>query len=349
MEKNIKFEEKASHEKFVWRMFYLAIAVAGITLWSLINFVVAVIAVTVFLIIFYAVFSRSGKEGHVDVISYFNRYYRQTNKGFYLIMGLFGIYKTKRYCIVYHTIKILHYDPKNLLLLVDFDNGHAYADLALALKVVDPKKAFSNVDDVYYQILIRFRKIFRDYVEDQKIDDLKNKKKSVNLDNLIGKRDDDGNVIKDSYKDSEIYKLIHNDWGVEIIEIILKDLIFSEVDIEEKSKVYHAELKAEADVIDANAVKQVKITKAEGESEAMKKLALAVKEAEADKAEGYESFINKLSREGVSPSDAVNLISNLKKFEQMPDNTYLFEGSGQAVSKDLIEAAVVASNVNKKK
>ncbi|HKK54417.1 MAG TPA: hypothetical protein VJ926_02780 [Patescibacteria group bacterium] len=350
MKEKIKFEEKASHEKLVWLMFYLAIAIAGITLWSLLNIVIAVIAVTIFLIIFFAAFSRSGKQGYVDVVSYFNRYYRQTNKGFYLIMGLLGIYKTIRYCVVYHTIQLLKYDPKNeQLFLVDFKNGHAYADLMLALIVVDPEKAFSNVDNVYKQIIIKFRKIFRNYAEDQKIDDLKSEKKNLNLDNLIGKKDENGNVIEGSYKEHPVFMTIRDDWGVEIQEIILQDLIFSEEDQSAKSKVYHAELSSEAKLIDAAAAKAVRIKESEGESKAMRNLARAVKDAESDKGEGYRIFVEKLKSQGVPESKVVQLISDLKKFEQMPDNTYLFEGSGQTVSDDVIKAAVVAANVNEKK
>ncbi|MCF7795052.1 hypothetical protein K9M50_01705 [Patescibacteria group bacterium] len=272
-------------------------------------------------------------ERYNYILTYFGEYEATLEPGLNLIYPWFNIFNIPiAYNISEHSISIFEKAGDDTDEMVEFKESAAWIMLSARLKVIDPKKAFINVEDVYKEIKDIFKEHFRNYAEDEDVLDFKDKNKDVNLEIL--------------FEGSDILAYIKDNWGVEIISTRLEDVILSEADIKARQEVYAERNKLE--VVDLQN-KQI-VAKAKAEAKKIREIANAKKSAQMAEGLGLKKALQRIIESNLRPEQASYFLESMKKWEAVPQvQTGFFSdgnqsSAGAGMSKQTIAEIIAISN-----
>ncbi len=310
-----------------------------VSIWA--SFLVStIIGVSIFTALsLYLVFKSvvSVPERYNYVVTLFGAYYKTLKPGLNLVYPWFNVFSlASSYCVSEHSIGIFKDANGDFSEMVEFKESAAWIMLSARLKVVDTEKAFSAVEDVYREIRDIGKKYFRDYAEDKDILDFHDKDSDIDVDALFG-------------EDSDIVKHIEEEWGVEIIDVRLEDVILSDADRKVREEVYAERNKLE--VIDLQ--NKQTVAKAKAKAKEIRLIAAAEKSSKRLEGEGFKEALDKLIETNLDPSQASQFLQAIKKWEAVPQVSTAFfsdnEGGDSNMSKQAMAEIIAVSNeINKK-
>ena len=279
-------------------------------------------------------------ERYKAIQTYFAKFNKVLEPGLNFVYPWFNIFSIPiAYNTSEHSIDVFEDANGDFDEMVEFKESAAWVKLSVRLKVIDAKKAYTAVDDVYYEIINIFKKRFRDFAEDKDVFNLKEENKDVDLDALfpVGDRD--------------ILDHIKNVWGVKVISIRLEDVIYSEEDRKARQKVY-----AERNELAVVKLKNEQIVaKAKAEAQRIKTIAKAEKSAQKLEGSGLKEALKRITESNLSPEEASRFLQSMKKWQAVPQvQTGFFSDGSQSstesgISKQAIaEIIAMANEIGKK-
>jgi regulator of protease activity HflC (stomatin/prohibitin superfamily) len=277
-------------------------------------------------------------ERYNYILTYFGRYHKTLKPGLNIVYPWFGIFEIPiAFNVSEHSVQIFADAKGDFGEMVEFKESAAWIRLSTRVKVVNPRKAFTKVEDVYKEIKDIFKKHFRAYAEDKDVLDFTDKNNSVDLDTL--------------FVNSTILDYIENNWGVKIISIRLEDIIFSEADRKAREAVYAERNKLEVVALQN---KQL-VSKARAEAKKITEIAKAEQTAQEFEGLGLKVALERIIESNLSPEEASRFLQSIKKWEAVPQvQTGFFSDSNQSsaesgISKQaMAEVIAIANEIGKK-
>jgi len=270
------------------------------------------------------------------ILTFFGKWEANLKPGLNLVYPWFNLYRIPASFIVSeHSVDIFG-ESGDFKDMVEFKESAAWVRLSVRLAVESPKKAYTEVDDVYNEIISIFRKRFRDFAEDKDVYNLKEKDEDVDIEALF------------PVGDNKTLDYIKNNWGVEIKSIRLEDIIYSEEDRKARQEVF-AERNKLSVVEFQN--KQT-VAKAKAKAAEIRLIAKAEKSSKRLEGEGFQQALNHLIDSNLSPQEASQFLQAIKKWEAVPNvQTGFFsdgQTSGSGMDKQaMAEIIAIANEINK--
>ncbi|MFP4514529.1 MAG: SPFH domain-containing protein [Parcubacteria group bacterium] len=271
-------------------------------------------------------------ERYNYILTYFGGHHKNLKPGLNFVYPWFNIFDVPiAYNMSEHSIDVFEDAKGDYDEMVEFKLSAAWVKLSVRLKVVNPKNAYIEVEDVYKEIREIFKKYFRDYAEDKDVLNFKDKSTSFDFNALF-------------FGDLSILTYIKDKWGVEIISMRLEDIILSEADRKVREEVY-----AERNKLDVVKLqKRQTIVKAKGEAQRITEIAKAKQSAQEFEGEGLKIALEKIIESKLRPDQASHFLQAMKKWEAVPQvETGFFsdsENSGAAMSKQAMAEIIAMSN-----
>jgi len=333
-------------EKNIWTITIIMFAIISILITLIVsvwlNFLMStLIGVLLFLtflgfLIVQAIVSVPERNNYI--LTYFGRYNNTLKPGLNLVYPWFNIFNIPiAYNIAEHSIAVFGDDNGDYSEMVEFKESAAWIKLSVRLKVIDPEKAYTEVEDVYKEVKDIFKKNFRGYAEDKDMFDFKDKNEEVDLDTLFGT--------------SNMLNYFKNNWGIEIISTRLEDLILSEADRKIREEVY-------AETNRLNVVKiqnKQTVAKAKAEAKKITEIAKAEKTAQEFEGLGLKVALERITESNLSPEEASRFLQAMKKWEAVPqvETGFFSDGNqssaGAGMSKqDIAEIIAISNEIGKK-
>lgn len=194
---------------------------------------------------------------------------------------------------------------------VEFVDESAPVQSRVFFRIIDSAKAIYNIIDVFRGVEEKTDGALRSYLGKYTIDQatqLKIHFKKYHVFNGI-KVDESGGGIVPPEKTATEQEILNN-WGVEISEIVITDIVLPDRAKKERARL----LAAEKDVQVAEKRKQERIIGGEAEK---KTLDL--------EGQGIERKIKRITASGASPSEAVGLLQKFKLYENIGQNAVIVE------------------------
>ncbi len=193
--------------------------------------------------------------------------------------------------------------------LVDFTDASGRLISRLYFRIFNSYKASYGVSDVLGSLMESMEGAVRTYFGKVKLDEANQKKVDANLNTILGS----------PYQDSEIYRNCYDNWGVELLRVVVSDIEISEKDMELRRKLLDAE--KELQVAEFTAKNKILI-------------ATANKEVLELEGKGIGAQVKHLtSHAGLTEEQAIQYLAFIKKWsaiEKSPSSKLLVDGgSGQ--------------------
>jgi regulator of protease activity HflC (stomatin/prohibitin superfamily) len=272
------------------------------------------------------------------IVTYFGDWQYNLEPGLNFVYPWFNIFDTPvAYCVAEHSVDIFpdSDDPKDM---IEFKDSSTWIKLSVRMKVINPKLAFTAVEDVYTEITEIFKKYFRDYAEDRDFLNFVDKHKKENKFDL-----------EFLFSDSDILNYIEREWGVKIIAMRLEDIIPSEEDRKAREEVFNERRKT--DIVKEQNLQT--IAKAKAEAKRISLIAKAKKNAQKEEGLGLQEALDNLINTKLSPEKASQFLQSLRKWEAVQEvETGFFSDSQSAetsISKHAIAEIIAISNEISKK
>lgn len=217
--------------------------------------------------------------------------------------------------------------------VVEFEDSSAPVDAVVYFTIVDAYKATYNINDLYGSIGEKIDGAIRSYLGNFTIDEANRLKVQFNLARVLnGKptgRDDKG-ILKTetarernkmnkpgAHKDTDLWKEIRNNWGVEINSIAVSDIVLSDGVIKIREEKLVAQKANEVALIK----KKTTITNAE-----------AKKEEYDLHGQGIAKQFVSLAEQELKGVDAANYLNNKIKWEKVGDKTVIISNGNELSS-----------------
>jgi regulator of protease activity HflC (stomatin/prohibitin superfamily) len=333
-------------EKNIWTITIITFAIISIVVTLIVSvwlnlLISAVIGVLLFLTLLGILLIQaivSVPERYNYILTYFGRYHNSLKPGLNFVYPWFNIFNIPiAYNIAEHSINVFEDANNDYAEMVEFKESAAWIKLSARVKVINPEKAYTEVEDVYKEIKEIFKKYFRDYAEDKDLLDFKDKNENIDLDTLVGS--------------SNILNYFENNWGMKIISIRLEDIILSEADRQVREEVY-----AERNRLDVVKIQNKQtIAKAKAEAKKITEIAKAEQTAQEFEGLGLKVALERITESNLSPEEASRFLQAIKKWEAVPQvQTGFFSDGNQSsaesgISKQaMAEIIAMANEIGKK-
>lgn len=278
------------------------------------------------------------------ILTYFGRYNNTLKPGLNLVYPWFNIFNIPiAYNIAEHSIAVFGDDNGDYTEMVEFKESAAWIKLSVRLRVIDPEKAYTEVEDVYKEVKDIFKKNFRAYAEDKDMFDFSNKTKEK------GKKEEVN--LKVLFDGLDMLNYFKNNWGIEIINVRLEDVILSEADRKIREEVY-----AETNRLDVVKIQNKQtVAKAKAEAEKIREIAKAKKSAQMAEGLGLKKALERIIESNLSPEESSRFLQAVKKWEAVPqvETGFFSDGNqssaGAGMSKqDIAEIIAISNEIGKK-
>lgn len=195
---------------------------------------------------------------------------------------------------------------------IEFKDGSASIIAKVFFILRDAKKATYNIADVFRGIEEKMDGALRSYLGQYTIDEATRLKvhfkKGVILNGIrCNEKGPESDALGEKTP-AEQYML--NEWGAEITNIIITDIVLPEEIQKQRIKVLEAAKDAEA----AKSLAEKRKTLAEGEKVALGK-----------EGEGFRKKIEEIVASGVAPTEAVTLLQKLELYKNIGQNAVIIE------------------------
>lgn len=294
--------------KDLWVTFFVIIVILSlalcIALSYLLTFSLSLIASISFLVIviFYTLWKgyQEIKKNETGIVEIYGQYYGKPLEGGVYWLFPFGFVKGQKLFTKDTQSEDLFCDNEDDK--VDFLGGIAAKVKAkYHYRIVDPEKAFYEVDDYRLMTKNRVDAALRAYLNKRSFEECNSKKGEITI-----------KAVCIDYGTDFVLEIKSN-WGVEVIDLIVLDIELSEDDIDLRRRVMKAEI--EADIAHKEVARS--LTLAEGQKKALK----LEGEGLADK---VEAMIDK----GVEKDQIMAYLAEKLKWENVGDKTVIIDDGG---------------------
>jgi len=208
-------------------------------------------------------------------------------------------------------------DPKDL---IDLEDASCHFKAAIVTKVKNSILAVYNIDNYREAVRKRVAGLLRSQLSKYTLDQANEEKHELDLPFIIS-----GSKTDPNWKDKPFYTEILNDWGVELLKLIVFDLELSPEDIAARRRKQEAAINEEV----AKVNKSIKRIDAEGDAAAIKTVAEARQYELAQEGLGVEAQIKSLVASGMTVKAATALVTDRFKWSQIGDKSLIIDsGNG---------------------
>lgn len=344
--------------KKVWTVYYIIIFIIALLISSAISFLIADHRM-MFLALFFwiAIISltlyagwEQVPEKRIWIIQFYGRHVAEWGPGLNFRFPFFGWMRV--YASVYMGDQIMKLDMNESIKEgfgfgnVDFEDGSAPIVAFVYFQIVDACKATYNAEDIFGIIEKKMDGAIRSYLASYNMDDANKLKIQFNLGRILNDEvaDKKGNLpaAKKNHEETDTWKQVFNEWGVNIKSVTISDIIFPHSVLETREKIMKAEKELEAAEIE----RKTAVQRAKGQKEAAIITAQGKKEALRLEGEGEYEKIGKISSvAGLDPKEAADYLVRTKQWEEVGKgkSSVIIDNSGGAASLGVQFAAGMSS------
>lgn len=201
---------------------------------------------------------------------------------------------------------------------VDFVDGSAPVESSVYFKITDSFKAAYNITNLITALEEKMDGAIRSYLGAYRIDEANVLKAHFSLGHILnGEKIEDAKSVQNiDHKDVNMWKSINDEWGVEILSIVISDIVLPE----ELKKIRNELLQARKNAEKAIEEKKAKITLAEADKNVLELLG-----------EGLAKQVADLKKLGLNEKEAVQYLAERMKWEKVGDKTVIID-NGAGVS-----------------
>lgn len=316
--------------KKVWTAYYIITFVISLLLAFTISFLVAdyrMVFLTLFFWIIMIGFTlyagwEQVPEKRIWMIQFYGKHIAEWEPGLNFRFPFFGWMRV--YASVYMGDQIMKLDMNESVKEgfgfgnVDFEDGSAPIVAFVYFQIVNAFKATYNAEDVFGIIEKKMDGAIRSYLSSYNMDDANKLKVQFDLGRILDGTiaDEKGNlpITKKGHEETNIWKQVFDEWGVNIKGVTISDIIFPPSVLETREKIMKADKELEAAEIE----RRTAVKRAEGQKEATIITAQGEKEALKLKGEGVYEQIGKISSvAGLNAKEAADYLTQFKKWEEV--------------------------------
>lgn len=288
------------------------------TAYSLLGFILAVIALVLTIFAYMLANVQKVPENHVWLIEFWGGFHVMWAAGGHFYFPLFGWIEMREEIFLGEE-EIELFPSKNDL--IDLDDTSCHFDAFLVIKAHDPYLAVYNIANFKEAVRIQVAGLLRSYLSKYTLDQANEKKLELDLPYIISEAKDG----KD-WKETAFYTNILNDWGVELCKMFVDDLDMSADDIAKRKLKQDAKIAEET----AQNKKRVKIIEAQGDAAAIKLVAEAMQTKLQKEGLGIAQQIEALVKQGLTVEAATALVTDRYKWSQIGDKSLIIDGNAGA-------------------
>ena len=209
-------------------------------------------------------------------------------------------------------------EPKDL---IDLEDASCHFRAAIVYKVKNSLLAVYNIDDYKDAVRKRVAGLLRSHLSKYTLDKANEEKHELDLGFVIS-----GSKNDPDWKSKPFYLEILDDWGVELLKLMVFDLELTAEDIAARRRKQEATINKEVAVIN----KDIKIINAEGDAEAIKKIAEAHLVELKNEGLGIQAQIEALVKiDKLTVEAATALVTDRFKWSQIGDKALIIDsGNG---------------------
>lgn len=261
-------------------------------------------------------------EGYVWIIEFFGGFKVIWSAGGHMYFSLFNWLEHRAEVYLGEKHIELFPDPNDL---IDLEDTSCHFKALIIIKVANPLLAIYNIDDYKFAVRGRVAGLLRSHLSKYTLDKANEEKHELDLGYIISGEKNDPN-----YKKKEFYTEILNDWGIELLKLVVSDLELSLKDITQRQRKQDNEINRET----AKANKEIEVIASEGKAKAIENIATAKQFELAAEGFGIAEQIEALVKTGIPIEAAREMIIDRYKWGKIGDKSLIIEGGNNSVAGD---------------
>lgn len=293
----------------------------GIFFWlglaaAIVAFFLTIILVAGGLLIYFFSDIQSVPESYVWIIQFLGAFKVVWAAGGHLYFSLFGWLTLRSEVYLGETTIDLYPDSNDL---IDLDDTSCHFKAAVVIKVVNPLLATYNIKNYKEAVRERIAGLLRASLSKYTLDQANEEKHELDLGFVIS-----GIRNNPDWKSQNFYLEVYNDWGVDLLKLIVEDLELSPEDIAQRQRKQNNEINRETAKADAE-IKRIAST---GEADAIRIIADAEKFRLEAEGKGIALQIDNLVKSGMSTEAATKLVNDRYKWSKIGDKALIIDNGG---------------------